>query len=65
VTVAIEAEEQPNLNAVGLTLKAGSVYHAESNTWRSFVHVENAEEFQRCMTAKYLETKRIWEDTDT
>ena len=60
VIIAIEAEDRSVLEVVGASLKRGSFYDEESTSWRTFVHVENNEDFRRCLMVKYHETKSIW-----
>jgi hypothetical protein len=60
VIIAIEAEDRSVLEVVGPSLKRDSFYDEESTSWRTFVHVENSEDFRRCLMVKYHETKSIW-----
>ena len=60
VIIAIEAQDNEILAAVGRDLKTGSHLDLESNTWRVPIFVENDEDFERCLMVKYVETKRIW-----
>jgi hypothetical protein len=62
VTVSIEAPSRGILDAVGKMLKAGSVSSPDKDgKIYSFVHVDSAVDFQRCLTVKYNETKSLWQ----
>ena len=62
VKVSIEAPDRRVLEAVGNMLKAGSESNPDGDgKLYSFVHVESATDFQRCLTVKYEETKALWQ----
>ena len=62
VTVSIESQDENVLQAVGSMLKAGSQSTPDvDGKIYSFVLVDSATEFQRCLTVKYEETKALWQ----
>ena len=60
VKISIESPDLDILNSVGSTLKSGSVYCQSDNKWYSYVHVMSHEDFERCLTFKFNETKELW-----
>ena len=61
VTIAIESPDPMVLTTVQSRMKPGSAYDAVNKRITSYVYVENAEEFQRCLMHKYKETRILWE----
>jgi hypothetical protein len=62
VTLSIEAPDPRILHAVGDLLKAGSMSSPDKDgKLYSSVSVDSAEDFQRCLTVRYNETKRLWQ----
>lgn len=66
VTVSVESPDKRILKAVGGMLKAGSKPNPdESGKLYSFVYVDSAEDFERCLTVKYNETQALWQSHQT
>jgi hypothetical protein len=61
VKIAVEAPDPMVLSAVLSRMKDGSTYDSVKNHVTTFVYVEDAEEFQRCLMYKYKETHILWE----
>ena len=62
VTVSIESTDQLVMQAVGGMLKAGSSSTPDKDgKLYSYVYVDSAADFKRCLTVKYKETKGLWE----
>lgn len=60
VTISIESPDQKILDAVNTQMKAGSSYDRTLHRILMFVYVEDAEDFERCLTYKYTETQLVW-----
>jgi hypothetical protein len=61
VTIFIEARDLRILTKVGNMLKSGSQSSPDKEgKIYTFVHVDSHEDFRRCLTTKYEETKRLW-----
>lgn len=58
VTISIDSPDPKILEGVGLVLKDGSTF--QDGKWFTYVHVDSYKEFERFLTIKYNETKRLW-----